>query len=156
MPGPPKKPTALKLLQGNPGKRPLPKNEPKAPVCAPAPPGELSAQARKHWDRIVCQLAESGIMTALDSDALAAYCEAYSRWLQANERLLSEGCVMPDEKGFPRHSPWLRIANDSFQQMRSLLQEFGLSPASRAKIQVAKQEDENPFAAIDRMKNKSP
>ncbi len=154
MPGPPKKPTALKLLQGNPGKKPLPKCEPVLPPVSPDPPDSLSAQGRKHWDDIVGILAESGIMTALDVHALAAYCEAYARWLHANEQLCLFGCVTKDEKGIPHHSPYLRVANDSFIQMKSLLQEFGLSPASRARIQVSKKEEENPFAMIEKMKKK--
>ena len=153
MPGPPKKPTALKIIQGNPGKRPLPKDEPRLPVVAPDPPDTLSEDARKHWDRIVGQLAESGIMTALDSDALAAYCEAYTRWLLANRNLIKTGCVIKGADDQPRHNPYLRVANDAFQQMRCLLQEFGLSPASRARIHAAPPAPaENPFAAIDRMK----
>lgn len=154
MPGPPKKPTALKLLQGNPGKKPLPKNEPIIPHACPDPPETLSAQGRKHWGEIVGILAESGIMTALDVHALAAYCEAYARWLHANEQLCLFGCVAKDEKGIPHHSPYLRVANDSFMQMKALLQEFGLSPASRARIQVSKKEEENPFAMIEKMKKK--
>ncbi len=46
MPGPPRKPTVLKLLQGNPGKKPLPKGEPMLPPACPDPPDTLSDQAR--------------------------------------------------------------------------------------------------------------
>ena len=154
MRGPPKKPTVLKILQGNPGRKPLPKNEPKPVACQPDAPETLSADARKHWDKIAAQLAESGIMTALDSDALAAYCEAYSRWLDANQKLVKFGSVIKGEDGIPKHSPYLRVANDSFQQMKVLLCEFGLSPASRARIHAAPPAaEENPFAKIDRMRN---
>ncbi len=50
MPGRPPKPTALKLLQGNPGKRPLPKGEPRPPVGC-EPPANLTKRARGVWDR---------------------------------------------------------------------------------------------------------
>jgi P27 family predicted phage terminase small subunit len=149
MPGPPKKPTALKLLQGNPGRKPLPKNEPLIAVSTPDPPSTLSTQARQHWWQLVGLLAESGIMTALDSDALAAYCEVYERWLDANQKLIQFGSVIKAPDGTPKHSPYLRVANDSFRQMRVLLSEFGLSPASRARIQAAPGEkEENPFARV--------
>lgn len=154
MRGPPKKPTVIKLLQGNPGRKPLPQHEPKLSACRPDAPETLSPDARKHWDKIVTQLADAGIMTALDSDALAAYCEAYTRWLDANAWLAKRGSVIKGEDGAPKHSPYLRVANDSFQQMKVLLCEFGLSPASRARIHAApKEETENPFAKIDRMRN---
>jgi len=151
MKGPPPKPTVLKILSGNPGKRPLPKDEPRPPVCQPDPPDMLSAEARKHWGKIVGQLADSGIMTALDEDALAAYCEAFARLADANSKLAKFGSVIKSEEGLPRCSPYLRVANEAFQQMRVLLSEFGLTPASRVRIRAApKEETENPFAKFDR------
>ena len=43
------KPTNLKLIEGNPGKRPLPGNEPKPKPKAPSMPSDLDYQAKKTW-----------------------------------------------------------------------------------------------------------
>lgn len=134
MPGPKKKPTALSIIQGNPGKRSLNKNEPKPKAGAPRCPVSLSDDAKKHWRTIVKQLAAAKIMTKLDSDALALYCEAYARWNDANQHLQKFGIVVKSPQGWPIQSPYLSISNRAFDQMKSMLGEFGMTPASRTKI----------------------
>ena len=44
-------PTALKVLKGNPGRRPLNEDEPKPEVLLPRPPAHLSPVARREWRR---------------------------------------------------------------------------------------------------------
>lgn len=150
-------PTNLLKLRGAFDKHPerlkARQNELTLTVEAPEPPDFLSEQARPHWDSISDTLYKFGVMTALDVHALAAYCEVYARWLHANEQICKNGCVIPDEDGFPRSSPYLRVANDAFQQMRSLLTEFGLTPAARSRVSAPDRPTENPFAAIDRLRN---
>jgi P27 family predicted phage terminase small subunit len=150
-------PTNLLKLRGAFDKHPerlrARQNELTLTVEAPEPPDFLSAHARPHWDQISDTLYRFGVLTKLDVHALAAYCEVYARWLDANSHLCREGCVVPDADGLPRPSPYLRVANDAFQQMRSLLVEFGLTPASRSKVNAPSQEAENPFAAIERMRH---
>ena len=51
------KPTHLKLIEGNPGKRPI-RTGPERPVTTmPEPPDHLNADARTEWDRPLCQRA---------------------------------------------------------------------------------------------------
>ena len=130
-----RKPTALKILQGNPGKRALPKNEPVAEVCAPRAPAHLSPEAKQHWPKVVKHLAAAKIMTRLDVDALAMYCESYAKWILAHEHLSTEGMITISPNGYPVQSAWLQIANKSFEQMAKMLGEFGMTPSSRAGVQ---------------------
>ncbi len=74
-PGTKPKPTALKLLEGNPGKRPLPMNEPKPAPTAPKCPSWLHKDAKKEWKRISTELERLGLLTQVDMAALAGYCE---------------------------------------------------------------------------------
>jgi len=127
-------PTKLKEIKGNPGKRPLPKNEPQVPVEAPDPPETLSEEAAEHWGVVVRQLFEAGVMTSLDTDALALYCEAYARWVYANSMVRKHGLLVKTPNGFPAQSPYLQVINKSFEQMRSILTEFGMTPSSRTRI----------------------
>ena len=46
------KPTSVKILTGNPGKRRLNHEEPKPPVSVPECPVELSPTAKAEWDRL--------------------------------------------------------------------------------------------------------
>lgn len=136
MPGRKKKPSALSIIQGNPGKRPLNDKEPKPKAEAPRCPSILSPDAKKHWRTIVKQLAAAKIMTKLDTDALAIYCEAYARWADANAHLQKFGIVVKTPKGWPMQSPYLSISNKAFEQMKGMLSEFGMTPSSRTKVSV--------------------
>ena len=130
-------PTALHILRGNPSKKKLDNlKEPTLRAEAPRCPGHLSEEAKKHWRLIVKQLADAKIMTKLDTDALAMYCEAYARWYAANEELKTCDWITLTENGYPMPSPWLAISNKAFEQMKAMLSEFGLTPSSRTKVQI--------------------
>jgi P27 family predicted phage terminase small subunit len=145
-------PTALKLVRGNPGKRPLPENEPH-PEAGAAMPEWLSPEAAKHWPMIARQLDDAGVLTEMDAQALALYCEAFARWKHANEQVVRYGAVVKAPSGYPVQSPFLSIANKAFEQMTKLLVEFGMTPSSRSRVTgAAKKPDKNPFA--DLVKNK--
>jgi P27 family predicted phage terminase small subunit len=142
------KPTALKELQGNPGKRPLNKREPK-PTGVPTCPSHLDANAKKEWKRISKELLAIGLLTSVDRAALAAYCAAYSRWIAAEESIARFGLVIKAPSGYPVQNPFVSIANTAMDHMRKYATEFGLTPASRTRLQVEpKRTDEDPFKAF--------
>jgi P27 family predicted phage terminase small subunit len=137
------KPSHLKLLQGNPGKRPLNANEPKPPVELPPPPDHLNEAARKEWNRLGPQLVKLNLLSAIDSSAFAGYCVLYSRWVEAEEMLAKTGPVFKAPSGYPQLSPYYTIANQCLAQMRQYLIEFGMSPASRSRTTVNNGEKED-------------
>lgn len=132
------RPTNMKLIRGNPGKRPLSTNEPKPARLDTlrAPPG-LSKAAQKHWRVISRQLHNAGILTVLDRQALALYCDAYARWAQANEQITKFGIIIQAPSGYPIPSPYLSIANKAFDQMLKLMAEFGMTPSSRSRVTLS-------------------
>ncbi len=75
------------------------------------------------------------MLTVLDRAALSAYCQAWGRWIEAEERLRQHGVIVRSPNGFPVQSPYLAVANKAMAQMSKLLVEFGLSPSSRSRIQ---------------------
>jgi len=84
------KPTKLKILQGNPGKRKIPPNEPKPATKMPKCPPHLDKMARKEWRRFSPTLARLGLITEVDGSAFAAYCDQFSRWIQINHDLKNQ------------------------------------------------------------------
>ena len=72
------KPTALKVLEGNPGGRPLNPNEPKPAKKAPRCPAWLEDEAKKEWKRMGKTLEQMGLLTEMDMAAFAGYCQAYA------------------------------------------------------------------------------
>lgn len=143
-------PTHLKVLRGNPGKRPLNDREPQPRRVTPRMPDHLSPEAKKEWRRMAKRLAKLGLLTEIDGAALAAYCTAYGRWVEAERNVQKYGTVMlsPD-KGWPVQSPYLSIANKAMEQMHKFLTEFGMTPSSRSRIQVEPpQEAADPFEEL--------
>lgn len=135
------KPTSIKLLQGNPGRRPVNKEEPQYRTIEEDCPEHLSLVARKEWDRMRDLLQSSRILTEADRSALAAYCVAWGRWVEAEENIKKTGILVKSPNGFPIQNPWLPVSNKAFDHMHKLLQEFGLTPASRSKVKAIPAKD---------------
>ena len=159
-------PTTLKILHGNPGKRPLPTNEPKPPPLAPKCPAWLHKDAKKEWKRIAPQLERLGLLSELDMAALAGYCQSYARYKEAEELIAKhgttyeihernrDGSLKCNKQGEPilrsmQARPEVSIANKSLLQIRSFCAEFGLTPSARARMSVPGTEDnEDGMAAL--------
>jgi P27 family predicted phage terminase small subunit len=127
-------PTRLKVLTGNPGKRPLNADEPKPEIAIPDCPVELGPVARQEWDRMAPQLVSLRILTQLDRAALAAYCGAYAMWAEATEAVQKYGTMVKSPSGYPVQSPYVSIANRQAEIMMRIASEFGFTPASRSRI----------------------
>ena len=144
--GPPPKPTRLRVLQGNPSKRPINENEPQPRKDTPRCPAWLSEEAKKVWRRIVPELRRMGILTVVDGDALAAYCQTYARWKAAEQFIQQHGEVYPirDERGrmtYMQQFPQVTIARHNLHMLKSYQQEFGLTPSARSRIEIPLDQD---------------
>src|SRR4051812_21481007 len=128
------KPTRLKMLTGNPGKRPLNGDEPRPDANIPECPPELGPLAKQEWDRLVGELAALRLLTNLDRAALAAYCGSYALWAEATAQIQKYGAMIKSPTGFPIQSPYLAIANRQAEIMMRIASEFGFTPASRSRI----------------------
>jgi len=128
------KPTALKVLEGNPGKRPLNVNEPKPINKAPACPKWLDDDAKKEWRRLSKQLESLGVLTELDMAAFAAYCQSYSRWKSAEEFITKHGMIYKTSNGSWASVPQASESHKYFKDMARLCEQFGLTPSSRSRV----------------------
>ena len=129
-------PTRMKLLTGNPGKRPLNPNEPQPKPEIPECPPQLGPVAREEWDRLTTHLASLRLITALDRTALATYCSAYGLWAEAIEAVQKYGTMVKSPTGYPIQSPYVSIANRQAESMMRIASEFGFTPASRSRISM--------------------
>ncbi|PVE25797.1 phage terminase small subunit P27 family [Microvirga sp. KLBC 81] len=142
------KPTRLKLIEGNPGKRPLNPHEPQVPTKAPTCPSHLNPTAKAEWKRLASDLHRLGILTEMDRAVLAAYCQAYGRWVEAERKLKETPLLIKLPSGYIQQSPWLAIANKQLELMHKYLAEFGLSPASRTRVEVRMPQKTSKFAGL--------
>jgi P27 family predicted phage terminase small subunit len=67
-------PTAFKLDRGNPGRRPLPPDEPKLLSGSRAVPAGMTGRAREEWLRLVDELTDKGVLTVGDLKCFEEYC----------------------------------------------------------------------------------
>jgi len=130
------KPTVLKLLQGNPGKRAINKKEPQSGPGRIRAPSELSPEGKKHFRKMAATLRRSQLYTELDTHALALLAEAYATWCLAQRHIQEDGMLTTNAEGTTIQSPWARIASTTARQIHSLLAEFGMTPSSRSRVSI--------------------
>jgi P27 family predicted phage terminase small subunit len=144
------KPTALKRLAGNPGKRPLPAKEPKPQIVAMHPPEWLSSEGQIEWGRVSEMLLRLGVVTEADWSALAVYCRAWEKWVDAERKLQQSGLLIKSKSGYPIVNPLVGIAGKAEDRVLKALIEFGMTPSSRARVATGGPErDADPFSEFD-------
>lgn len=153
--GPQPKPTALRVLEGNPGKRALDLSAGVNPrVEIPSAPAHLSKEAKKEWKRITPILEELGLISGLDRTALGLYCQAVGRLVELElafngqvKRLEEGGASYVDAvakasqsetpSGYVQQSVMTQLIKNHREQVNRYLMHFGLSPAARARVQAS-------------------
>lgn len=144
-------PSALKLIRGNPSKRPINDAESTPPALVDVQmPDWLSAGAKEHWPVIAEPLHAAGLLTAIDTTALGLLCESFVLWKDANEKVAKFGAVVKGAAGYPTRSPYLCIVSQQSELMLRILAEFGMTPSSRSRCTVAKADDLGPYARFVR------
>jgi P27 family predicted phage terminase small subunit len=137
-------PTNLRLLRGDTLKKQLPKNEPQPlmPDVIPEPPPFLEGYAAEEWRRVVVELYRLKLVTLVDINPLAAYCQSYKIWREATE-LMNEvaatgaqmkGLLVGKENGELMKNPLRTVAREAAADMVRFASEFGLTPSARARI----------------------
>lgn len=139
----------MRRLQGNPGKRGYNHAEPQPPEGVPDCPAHLNAAAREEWDRLAHVLHDMGVVTAVDRVALAAYCQCYGRWVEAEEKLQTTPMLLRTATGYVQQSPWLSIANKQMELMGRYMAELGLTPAARSRVTAYTRVQADPIRKIE-------
>lgn len=137
------KPIKLKVLEGNRGKKAIPKeftvNLPAAPIT---PPAFLDDYARAEWSRLAPGLESIGLLTLEKEKPFAAYCASYSRWRHAEEeleKLRQKGgeiatLIYITKSGNAIQQPLIGISNKAAADMMRYAVEFGLTPSGMARL----------------------
>jgi P27 family predicted phage terminase small subunit len=162
------KPTQLKVISGNPGKRKLNKAEPKPTRGIPDCPEYLPPRAKVAFQQLGERLDAMGVITLADGMALELLAMAYEEWRSANDLILDaaelskfEGDVVHYKDGMTydtqsdagtiiRAHPASRLASDAFKRIRAMLVEFGLTPSSRARVHApaGNNDEADPWAEL--------
>lgn len=129
--GPQPKPTRLKLLAGETRPSVINYAEPipgGGPLTAP---DDLRSDARLVWERVVDSLGSTGVLTSADRDILRLYCEAYARYVEAEQMLAKTGPLLKGRDGNFVKNPLHQIVRDNADAVKKYAREIGLTPAAR-------------------------
>ena len=120
------KPSALKKIEGNRGKRPISEKEPKPAAGVPTAP-KLSKAASKQWGLLATQLIQMGVLTVADRPALAGLAISTADMLQLDLEI-------EKARSAKKKKELRRQRNDAMKIMKSFAVEFGMTPAARTKV----------------------
>ncbi len=152
MASPAPRPIKLKLLEGrgagrDSGGRKVAKEQPFRRI-PPNPPTTLTKEAAAEWRRVVPELARLELIKSIDRASLTAYCECWSRFMEATKLIKRDGVLGENSQGIVRH-PAVAVAEAASKELRAWANEFGLTPAAENKIGRKDADDdgeEDPFA----------
>jgi P27 family predicted phage terminase small subunit len=141
--GPQPRPTKLKVISGERKDR-VNDDEPVPPAGEVEPPGWLSAEALEVWKEYSPKLAAMQVLTTVDVEALARWCDAVIRRRQAAAKIDVEGAVLhePITAGGEvvgqraKKNPWVQVWKDADQQVAAIGARFGLTPSERSQLKV--------------------
>jgi P27 family predicted phage terminase small subunit len=144
-------PTHLKLLRGNPAHDAINKNEPQPTIdpAIPDAPPYLIGYACDEWYRVAAELYHLKLLTRVDVQPLAAYCQAYSILRTAVETFnamaerdpTTHGLMVKGKAGGAFQNPLLLTARQAANDMVRYAAEFGFTPAARSRISNIEGED---------------
>jgi len=102
------------------------------PDCPPT----VKGVALEEWDRITALLRTKGALEGLDRAALAIYCQAWQRWVEAEQAIAEQGSIVRSPNGYPIQNPYLSVSNKAAQIIHKTLAELGLSPGARSRLKL--------------------
>lgn len=109
-------------------------------------PSHLSDVAREEWHRIAESLNRIGLLTQVGRSTMAAYCQCYGRWVEAEQKLKETPSILRMPSGYVQQSPWLTISNKQLELMVKYMSELGLTPASRSRLAIQVHSGTKPWA----------
>jgi P27 family predicted phage terminase small subunit len=139
-----RKPTALKILHGS-RKSTINDSEPKFTAGTAQCPEWLHPLAKEEWYRLMEGFGETRLVTGPDQATLAAYCQSYARWVQAEQDVEQRGQLIQEPivtrsgniSGYRwKKNPSVTVAKDERACMIAAGRLFGLNPSSRASISL--------------------
>lgn len=137
--GPNRTPTAVLDKRNRPAQQDRGK-EPKPVALSPVRPDWLLPEAAAAWDYLAPKMERLGILTEIDGNAFARYCQTWARWRQCEEFLKQAGGTTYTDKRLTystlREYPQVRQSQKYSALLTKLESEFGLTPSGRASLSI--------------------
>lgn len=140
-------PTAVKQLQGNPGKRPLAKREPKPQTKLKKPYGLGQGLQARFWDEHAPELERLQILTGIDGAAFRLMAEHYALAVRAAMELHTDDLTVEGRDG-PKKNPLVQVLRDQSAAFKTYATEFGMTPSARARLQMPEEAEQMSLAEM--------
>lgn len=150
-----RKPRQAKIIQGTFRKDRNPNREPMPPVLptAPKPPAGMNRWARRMWKELISELMNQNLATTIDLVTLELCCDAYGMYKEAKDAIFHPRDAKTGKRFrrtlaqylLGRNSqtmPEMTTMKTGSQLFKAYMAEFGLSPASRNRINLPGPKDE--------------
>lgn len=111
-------------------------------------PAWMSKDAKAEWSRVFPILRKRKILTIADLGSLENYCIALGTVREMERMLQDEGHVFKAEAG-PKRNPAVAIQADAMTRSLRLASELGLTPVSRSRPAVRKDDDDDEPSPLD-------
>jgi len=148
MAGRPPKPTRTKELLGTLKSCRVNKAEPMPKRGRPVCPAWLDDEAKKKWRKLVPELDRLRLLTVVDGDVLAAYCQAWAEFKWATEVMQKEGRTGTRGTGGSAPHPAVAMQRSAWKAIKEFASLFGLDPSSRTKLSAPPVQQEDPFEKL--------
>ena len=120
----------LKLITGNPGRRPVPDDEPVAVPGQPAKPPKLGKDASQEWDRLAALLDGEQRLSPADGPHILGAALAYAGAQEFQRRAKQRGVRSDDWRRF------MTGARIQWESYRKYINDLCLSQGTRARAKV--------------------
>lgn len=114
----------------------------KAPANAVKPPTWMDMDGRRIWKRLAPYLLSKDLLTNVNLDSLAILCNALARQAECALALQTEGLVIDAPNGGRMQNPYVLVEKKYTDTVRQYAGEFGLTPATLAKLARAGADEE--------------
>ena len=111
-------------------------------------PDHFSGVALETWEMIVAELDAVGTIYQVDRVALEALCVAHQRLREAQESIAALGIIYEDETGRWVKNPACTVETAANNTIARFSAEFGLTSASRGKVQAPPTQKESRFSGF--------
>lgn len=146
--GPAPKATNMRILEGNPSRRPINTDEPQPEAGAQCPFWSTEA-AREVWNEVAPILEGCGILTQADTVMFAAWCDSVANWravsleLEATANLQSQGDTVYAQKEI---KSLIASQRNYAELMVKFGTKFGVSPGDRTGLKINKPKEKSKWA----------
>lgn len=147
-------PTALKVIRGNPGRRPINKAEPHGGNPLGPAPEELSDRQKEIWNTAI-KKAPLGVLCEIDASIFATWVSAVDTFEKARKSVMEHGLLIRESAGEGRPArlvpnPNLAIQTRQADLIRATVSLLGFAPVSRVNLTTDLNDRDNPFLQLAR------